>query len=238
MTPHIEASPGDFAKTVLMPGDPKRSRFIAENYLSDAHLVNDLRGVQGYTGIYKGSPVSVMASGMGIPSISIYSHELYTIYGVENIIRVGSAGALRKDLSLGSVVAAMGACTDSNVASLFSLGASFAPIADYTLLSTAVARADALGVPLYVGNIYCSDLFYDATERNLRFAELGVLAVEMETAGLYISAARTGKRAIAICSVSDNVITGEAMSGEARVTAFDDMIRIALETAHALNENK
>ena len=205
MTPHIEASPGDLAKTVLMPGDPKRSRFIAENYLSDAHLVNDLRGAQGYTG---------------------------------NIIRVGSAGALRKDLSLGSVVAAMGACTDSNVASLFSLGASFAPIADYTLLSTAVARADALGVPLYVGNIYCSDLFYDATERNLRFAELGVLAVEMETAGLYISAARTGKRALAICSVSDNVITGEAMSGEARVTAFDDMIRIALETAHALNENK
>ena len=234
MTPHIEASPGDFAKTVLMPGDPKRSRFIAENYLTDARLVNDLRGVQGYTGTYKGVPVSVMASGMGIPSISIYSHELFTLYNVDHIIRVGSAGALRPDLPLGGVVAAMGACTDSNVASQFELGASFAPIADYTLLETAVAKARELSVPLSVGNLYSSDLFYDTAERSLRLAKLGVLAVEMEVAGLYVSAASTGKKALALCSISDNVITGEAMSGEARVTAFKDMILIALEVAAAM----
>ena len=234
MTPHIEASPGDFAKTVLMPGDPKRSRFIAENYLTDARLVNDLRGVQGYTGTYKGVPVSVMASGMGIPSISIYSHELFTLYNVDHIIRVGSAGALRPDLPLGGVVAAMGACTDSNVASQFELGASFAPIADYTLLETAVAKARELSVPLSVGNLYSSDLFYDTAERSLRLAKLGVLAVEMEAAGLYVSAASTGKKALALCSISDNVITGEAMSGEARVTAFKDMILIALEVAAAM----
>lgn len=236
MTPHIEAKKGDFAKTVLMPGDPKRSAFIAKNYLESPRLVNDLRGVQGYTGNYKGVPVSVMASGMGIPSISIYAHELYTLYDVENIIRVGSAGALRPDMKLGSVVAAMSACTDSHVTSQLELGANFAPTADFTLLETAVLKARELDIQMPVGPIYSSDVFYDAADRSHRMAELGVLAVEMEAAGLYVVAAQTGKRALAICSISDNVITGEVMDGKNRETAFHDMITIALETARKMGE--
>ena len=235
MTPHIEAKTGDFAKTVLMPGDPKRSAYIAEHYLESRKLINVLRGVQGYTGSYKGIPVSVMASGMGIPSISIYAHELYNIYGVENIIRIGSAGALQANLKLGSVVAAMSACTDSNVTSQLELGAYFAPTADYTLLETAVSKARELGVSMPVGPVYSSDVFYDAANRTMRMAKLGVLAVEMEAAGLYIVAAQAGKRALAICSISDSPITGEAMDGKARETTFDDMIRIALETAGAMD---
>ena len=234
MTPHIEAKNGDFAKTVLMPGDPKRSAFIAETYLEEPRLVNNLRGVQGYTGTYKGVPVSVMASGMGIPSISIYAHELFTLYGVENIIRIGSAGALKEELQLGSVVAGMSACTDSNVTSQLELGAYYAPTADYTLLETAVQQARALGVTMPVGPIYSSDVFYDAANRAQRMAKLGVLAVEMEAAGLYVAAAQAGKRALAICSISDNVITGEAMNGKDRETTFHDMITIALETARSM----
>lgn len=235
MTPHIAAERGDFAKTVLMPGDPKRSAYIAEHFLEAPKLVNDLRGVQGYTGYYKDVPVSVMASGMGIPSISIYAHELYTFYGVENIIRVGTAGALREDLILGSVVAAMSACTDSNVTSQLDLGANFAPTADFTLLATAVHKAHEIGVNMPVGPVYSSDLFYDDLNRSVKMARLGVLAAEMEAAGLYVAAAQTGQRALAICSISDNVITGIAMDGKDRESAFRDMIVIALETAKAMD---
>ncbi|MBE6990456.1 MAG: purine-nucleoside phosphorylase [Ruminococcaceae bacterium] len=231
MTPHNNAPRGAFAKTVLMPGDPLRSRFIAEHFLTDPVLVNNVRGVQGYTGTYQGVPVSVMASGMGIPSIAIYSHELYTHYGVENIIRVGSAGALRAELALGSVVAAMGACTNSAFPEQYDLGGSFAPICDFALLTAAVEAAAELGVPMPVGNLYSSDTFYDDADRNMRFAKMGVLAVEMEAAGLYCTAARDGRRALAICSISDNLVTGEELSPEDRQTTFTNMMRIGLAVA-------
>ena len=230
-TPHNEAKKGDFAKTVLMPGDPLRSKFIAETFLTDLKLVNNVRGVQGYTGLYKGVPVSVMASGMGMPSIGIYSYELYTQYDVENIIRVGSAGALRADLELGSVCAAMGSCTDSNFAQQYELGAAFAPICSYELLSAAVDSAKELGVKMPVGNLYSSDTFYDAAGRNMRFQKMGVMAVEMEAAALYCNAAYTGKRALAICSISDNLVTGEELSPADRQTTFTNMMKIALEVA-------
>ena len=217
-TPHNEAKKGDFAKTVLMPGDPLRSKFIAETFLTDLKLVNNVRGVQGYTGLYKGVPVSVMASGMGMPSIGIYSYELYTQYDVENIIRVGSAGALRADLELGSVVAGQ-------------LGGTFAPIADFDLLMAAVESAKELGVKMPVGNLYSSDTFYDAAGRNMRFQKMGVMAVEMETAALYCNAAYTGKRALAICSISDNLVTGEELSPADRQNTFTNMMKIALEAA-------
>lgn len=230
-TPHNNAALGDFGKTVLMPGDPLRAKFIAETFFDDPQLVNNVRGVQGYTGTYKGVRVSVMASGMGIPSIAIYSHELYTQYGVENIIRVGSAGAMRADMELGSVCAGMGACTNSNFASQYELGGTFAPICDYDLLAAAVESAKELGVTMPVGNLYSADTFYDAANRNPRFAKMGVLAVEMEAAGLYCTAAAAGKRALAICSISDNLITGEELSADTRQTAFTNMMKIALEVA-------
>lgn len=230
-TPHNNAKMGDFAKTVLMPGDPLRAKFIAETFLDDPKLVNNVRGVQGYTGTYKGVPVSVMASGMGIPSIGIYSYELYTQYGVENIIRVGSAGAMREDMELGSVMAGMGACTNSNFAEQYELGGSFAPICDFDLLMAAVESAKELGVKMPVGNLYSSDTFYDAAGRNMRFAKMGVMAVEMEAAGLYCTAAYTGKRALAICSISDNLITGKELNADDRQTTFTNMMKIGLEIA-------
>ena len=176
-TPHNEAKKGDFAKTVLMPGDPLRSKFIAETFLTDLKLVNNVRGVQGYTGLYKGVPVSVMASGMGMPSIGIYSYELYTQYDVENIIRVGSAGALRADLELGSVVAGQGACTNSSFADQYELGVHYAPIADFDLLMAAVESARELGVKMPVGNLYSSDTFYDAAGRNDRMRKLSLIHI-------------------------------------------------------------
>ena len=230
-TPHNNAKCGDFAKTVLMPGDPKRAKFIADNFLENPVLVNDVRGVQGYTGTYKGVPVSVMASGMGIPSIGIYSYELYTQYGVENIIRVGSAGAMREDMELGSVMAGMGACTNSRFAEQYELGGTFAPICDFELLMAAVESAKELGVKMPVGNLYSSDTFYDAAQRNMRFAKMGVMAVEMEAAGLYCTAAYTGKRALAICSISDNLITGRELNADERQTTFTNMMKIGLEIA-------
>ena len=230
-TPHNNAKMGDFAKTVLMPGDPLRAKFIAETFLENPKLVNNVRGVQGYTGTYKGVPVSVMASGMGIPSIGIYSYELYTQYDVENIIRIGSAGAMRADLELGSVVAGMGACTNSNFIDQYELGGSFAPICDFDLLMAAVESAKELGVKMPVGNLYSSDTFYDAAARNMRFAKMGVLAVEMEAAALYCNAAYTGKRALAICSISDNLITGEELDADARQNNFTNMMKIALNVA-------
>ena len=230
-TPHNNAAKGDFAKTVLMPGDPLRAKFIAETFLTEPKLVNNVRGVQGYTGTYKGVPVSVMASGMGIPSIGIYSYELYTQYDVDNIIRVGSAGAMRADLKLGSVVAGQGACTNSDFASQYELGGAYAPICDFELLMAAVESAKELGVRMPVGNLYSSDTFYDAAGRNIRYAKMGVMAVEMEAAGLYCTAAYTGKRAQAICSISDNLITGEELTADDRQTTFTNMMKIGLEIA-------
>ncbi len=230
-TPHNSAVKGDFAKTVLMPGDPLRAKFIAETFLDEPRLVNNVRGVQGYTGAYKGVPVSVMASGMGMPSIGIYSYELFTQYDVDNIIRVGSAGAIRADLKLGSIVAGMGACTNSNYAAQYGLNGTFAPIADFALLSAAVESAKELGLAMPVGNLYSSDTFYDASGSSLKWAELGVMAIEMEAAALYCNAAYTKKRGLTICSISDNIVTGEELSPEARQTGFADMMRVALETA-------
>ena len=230
-TPHIGCNPGDFARTVLMPGDPLRAKFIADTYLTDAKLVNNVRGVHGYTGTWQGKRVSVMASGMGMPSIGIYSYEMFTQYDVDNIIRVGSAGAIQKELTLGDVVAGMGACTNSNYAAQYGLGGTFAPIADFALLSAAVESAKELGVNMPVGNLYSSDTFYDASASSLKWAEMGVLAIEMEAAALYCNAAYTKKRGLSICSISDNIVTGEELSPEQRQTSFTAMMKIALETA-------
>lgn len=230
-TPHNAAGKGDFGKTVLMPGDPLRAQFIAETFLEVPALVNNVRGIQGYTGLYHGTRVSVMASGMGMPSIGIYSYELYDSYGVENIIRIGSAGAISDKLQLRDVVAAQGACTNSNFAHQYGLPGMFAPIADFTLLETAVAVAREQGVRMPVGNLLSSDTFYDAGESTMQWAKMGVLAVEMEAAALYMTAAFFGKRALALCSISDSVTTGEALSAEERQTMFTNMMKIALETA-------
>ena len=231
-TPHNNASKGDFAKTVLMPGDPLRAKFIAETFLTEPKLVNNVRGVQGYTGTYQGTPVSVMASGMGIPSIGIYSWELYNFYDVDNIIRVGSAGALADDLNLMDVVAGAGACTDSNFAHQFGLNGTFAPIADYTLLSQAVAAAAESGVTLHVGNVLSSDNFYnDGSDGPDQWKKMGVLAVEMEAAGLYMNAARAGKRALGLFTISDHIYRAEELTSEQRQNSFVQMITIALDTA-------
>jgi len=233
-TPHINAKPGDFAKTVLMPGDPLRSRFIAEHYLTDPVLVNDVRGVQGYTGTWQGCPVSVMASGMGMPSMGIYSYELYQVFGVENILRVGSAGALADDLRLRDLVLAMGASTDSNFAAQYGLKGQLAALADYGLLSAAAGACAQNGLPCRVGGVLSSDVFYnDDPDYNRRWARLGVLAVEMETAALYWNAARCGKRALAICTVSDHIFRGESLSSAERESSFTQMIEVALQTAAA-----
>ena len=231
-TPHIAAKAGDIAKTVLMPGDPLRSKFIAETFLENPVLVNNVRGVQGYTGTWKGVPVTVMASGMGIPSIGIYSWELYNFYDVDNIIRVGSAGALADDLNLMDVVAGAGACTDSNFAHQFGLNGTFAPIADYTLLSQAVAAAAANGVTLHVGNVLSADNFYDdGSDGPDQWKKMGVLAVEMEAAGLYMNAARAGKRALGLFTISDHIYRAEELTSEQRQNSFVQMITIALDTA-------
>ena len=235
-TPHIAASPEDFAKTVLMPGDPLRSKFIAENFLTDAKLINNVRGVQGYTGTYDGHRVTVMASGMGIPSIGIYSWELFNVFGVDNIIRIGSAGSINLDVKVRDLVFAMGASTNSNYARQFELPGTFAPVADYTLLKTAVARAEELNASFHVGNILSSDTFYDAQEdANDRWIAMGVLAIEMETAGLYMNAAKAGKRALGMFTVSDHILTGEALSAEERQNSFTQMMEVALKTAVALD---
>lgn len=230
-TAHNEAAPGAFAKTVLMPGDPLRAKFIAETYLENALLVNNVRGIQGYTGAYKGVPVSVMASGMGMPSIGIYSHELFHVYGVENIIRVGSAGAISPKLRLRDVVMAQAACTNSNYAHQYGLSGTLAPIADYTLLETAVAVARRMGVEPPVGSLLSSDVFYNKAGDTLKWGEMGVLAVEMETAALYWNAAQAGRRALTICTISDSIVTGEELPPEDRQSTFTRMMEIALETA-------
>ena len=230
-TPHIAAKPGDFAKTVLMPGDPLRSKFIAETFLENPVLVNNTRGVQGYTGTYKGKKVSVMASGMGMPSIGIYSYELFNYYDVENIIRVGTAGVIRPDLKVRDIVIGQGACTNSNYANQFELPGTFAPICSYELLKKAVDAAEKMGVTPVVGNLYSSDAFYDDSMGLSKWQKMGVLAVEMEAAALYMNAARAGKNALAICTISDNPFTGEVTTAEERQMTFTKIMEIALEIA-------
>lgn len=234
-TPHIKANPQDFAKTVLMPGDPLRSKFIAENFLENPVLVNDVRGIQGYTGTYNGIPVSVMASGMGMPSIGIYSYELFNFFGVENIIRIGSAGGLADGIQLRDIIIGMGACTNSSYQNQYNLNGIYAPIASYDLLSRAIEEANALGVTYHVGNLLSSDVFYHADPSfNEAWRKMGVLGIEMEAAALYMNAAAAGKRALAICTVSDHVLRGEALDTESRQTSFTDMIKIALRIASSI----
>ena len=243
-TPHISAAPGDFGKTVLMPGDPLRSKFIAENFLENPVLVNNVRGVQGYTGTYKGVKVSVMASGMGMPAIGIYSHELYNAYGVENIIRVGSAGSIQENINLYDLVIAQGACTDSNYAHQFHIPGTYAPIASYELLSAVVEAAKAAGATYHVGNVNSSDVFYgdhvgvpEGLDSVYGLKKMGVMALEMEAAALYMNAARYGKRGLCICTISDHLLTGEETTAAERQTAFTTMMKVALDVAVAM-ENK
>ena len=234
-TPHIKAVPGDFAKTVLMPGDPKRSRFVAENFLSDFRLVNDVRGVGGYTGTYKGVPVSVMASGMGMPSMGIYSYELYSFFGVENIIRIGSAGGMAEDIRLRDIIVASEAVTDSNFKEQFGLQRSHSERASESLLESAVSVSESLSIPVRPGALLSSDAFYSAGEsKNAKWIEYGALGVEMEAYALYTVASHLGRRALAICTVSDHVITGESLSADERERSFTDMITLALNTAISL----
>ena len=230
-TPHNNANIDDFAKTVLMPGDPLRAKFIAENFLEDPVLVNGVRGINGYTGMYDGKIVSVMASGMGMPSIGIYSYELFNFYGVENIIRIGSAGAISDEVNLRDIVIGMAACTNSNYAAQFALPGTYAPIADYKLLRQAVEVAEERGVDVKVGNLLSSDTFYDDSERLSDWRKMGVLAVEMESAALYMNAARSGKNALCICTVSDCPFTGESCTAEERQNTFTEMIEIARKVA-------
>ena len=232
-TPHINAPAGAFAPTVLMPGDPLRARYIAEHYLENAQLVNNVRGVQGYTGTYKGKRVSVMASGMGMPSIGIYSYELFNFYGVENIIRVGSAGALSDKLALRDVVAAMSAYTDSNYGSQFGYRGTLAPCCSYKLLGAAMEAADRLGCHMVPGPIASHDGFYSQGEYNSTpiLQKLGVLCVEMESYALYLNAAAAGKKALALLTISDNPATGEGLTAQQRQETFTDMMKIALEIA-------
>ena len=230
-TPHINvADEIGFGKTVLMPGDPLRSKFIAENFLENPVLVNNVRGVHGYTGYYKGVKVSVMASGMGMPAIGIYSHELFNFFGVENIIRVGSAGSIQDHVNLYDIVIAQGACTDSNFAAQFHFPGTFAPIASYELLSEAVKAAEANGARYHVGVPEGLDSVYG-------LKKMGVMALEMEAAALYMNAARYGKRALCICTISDHVLKGVETTSEERQTAFTQMMKVALDVAVAM-ENK
>lgn len=231
-TPHINAKPGDFGKTVLMPGDPLRAKVIAENFLTNPVLVNNVRGVQGYTGEYKGVKVSVMASGMGMPSIGIYSYELFNFFEVDNIIRVGSAGGMQEDVHVRDLVIGMGASTNSSYGSQFGLPGSFSAIASYPLMAAAIESAKENGANYHVGNILSSDTFYsDDTEASAKWRKLGVMAVEMEAAALYMNAARAGKNALAILTISDHLLTGEATTAEERQNSFTQMMEVALETA-------
>ncbi len=230
-TPHIKSEAKDIAKTVLMPGDPNRSKFIAETFLTDAKLFNNVRGVQGYTGFYKGKRVSVMASGMGQPAIGIYSYELFNFFDVENIIRVGSCGSFDPDLNLMDIVIAQGACTNGNYASQYRLPGTFCPIADFGLLRDAVDACEKKGVNYKVGNIFSSDTFYDDANSGMDWAKMGVLGVEMESAALYCNAARLKKKALCICSVSDSFVKEGILTPEERETGLTNMIEIALEIA-------
>lgn len=231
-TPHIAANLGDFAETVLMPGDPKRSRFIAENFLEGAKLVNDVRGVQGYTGTYKGKKVSVMASGMGQPAIGIYSYELYNAFDVQSIIRVGTCGSFFEELPLGSIILAQGACTNGNYAIQYRLPGTYAPVADFDLLRRAAEVCEQRNLTYRVGNVFSADMFYDDAHSDMDWAKMGVLGVEMESAALYCNAARAGKKALCMCTVSDCFVgNGAKMTVEQRQNSLLDMIEVALTIA-------
>ncbi len=232
-TPHINLKEGTaFAKTVLMPGDPLRAKMIAETFLENAVLINNVRGIHGYTGTYKGHKVSVMASGMGMPSIGIYSYELYNFFGVENIIRVGSAGGLAEGVELRDIVIGMGANTNSDFSSQYGVTGTIAPTCSFELLKAAVDVSEKMGIKVKVGNLLSSDIFYNADENcNKKWADVGSLAVEMEAAALYLTAMKAKKRALAICTVSDLPFTGEGCSAEERQNTFTDMMKIALQVA-------
>ena len=237
-TPHILATPEDFGQTVLMPGDPLRSQYIAQNFLENAKLVNNVRGVQGYTGYYKGVKVSVMASGMGMPAIGIYSYELFNAFGVRNIMRVGSAGSMDLNVKVRDIVIAQGACTNSDFAHQYHLDGTFAPIASFDMLRKSVEACEEIGATYHVGNILSSDNFYgddegvpEALNPGYCWRKMGVMATEMEAAALYMTAARWKKNALCICTISDHLLTGEALSPEERQTSFREMMQVALETA-------
>ncbi len=234
-TPHIKAEKGDFAKTVLMPGDPLRAQHIAENFLTDAVLVNNVRGICGYTGQYRGERVSVMASGMGMPSMGIYSYELYHFFDVENIIRVGSVGSMQADVHLRDLIIAVSASTNSNYMAQYGLPGVYAPTASFALVRKAVEVAEKGGYSYHVGNVLTSDCFYDDDpQANAQWRKLGVMGVEMETAALYMNAARVGKRALSVLTVSDSLITGEATDSDERQVGFNKMIALALDVAVTL----
>ena len=227
-TPHIGAQIGEIARTVLMAGDPLRAKFMAENFLDNPVQFNGIRGMLGFTGTYKGRRVSVMGHGMGIPSIGIYSYELYNFYDVETIIRIGSAGAYSRDMHVGDLILAMGACTDSNYGAQYELPGTFAPIADFNLLEGAVDACKRLGIRYKVGNVLSSDVFYSDNPHADKWMKMGVLAVEMEAAALYMNAARAGKKALTICTISDHVILDENTTPEEREKTFTNMMEVAL----------
>ncbi|HAN21551.1 MAG: purine-nucleoside phosphorylase [Clostridiales bacterium GWF2_36_10] len=227
-TPHNKAGVNQIASTVFMPGDPLRAEYISKNYLTDAVKVTEVRNMYGFTGKYNGKDVTVMGHGMGMPSVGIYTYELYNFYNVDNIIRIGSAGGLADDVNLRDLVIGMGACTDSNFAWQYGLPGTFAPIADFSLLQKAVASAEKLNVNVKVGNIISTDVFYSPKEANEKWRSMGVLAVEMEAAALYMNAAKSGKKALCICTISDHLFKEEQLSVEERQTGFDDMIKVAL----------
>ena len=227
-TPHIGAKYGEIAETVIMAGDPLRARFMAEKYLDNPVCINEVRGMLGFTGTYKGKRVTMMGHGMGMPSIGLYTYELYNFYGVKTIIRVGSAGAYRKELHLGDLVLAEGACTDSNYADQYQLDGMFAPIADFDLLRKAADICDNMGLNYMVGNVVSSDLFYRENPNTKGWIKMGVLAVEMEIAALYMNAARSGNRALGILTISDHILTGEKTTAEQRQTTFTNMMEVAL----------
>ncbi|MFG6159491.1 purine-nucleoside phosphorylase [Halomonas sp. 1390] len=230
-TPHINAERGDFADTVLMPGDPLRARYIAETFLDEAREVNTVRSMSGYTGTYQGRPISVMGHGMGIPSVSIYAKELITEYDVTRLIRVGSCGAVRDDVAVRDVVIGLGACTDSGVNRTRFAGMDFAATADFELTRHAADAAAALGVPVKVGNLFSADLFYDPRpETAALLKRYGIVGVEMEAAGLYGVAAEFGARAATVCTVSDHILKGDSLSSAERQSTFDEMMKIALDS--------
>ncbi|PAU55881.1 purine-nucleoside phosphorylase [Pseudomonas sp. PIC25] len=229
-TPHISAQPGDFAETVLMPGDPLRAKMIADTYLSDVQQVNGVRNMLGFTGSFNGQRISVMGSGMGIPSLSIYAHELFSQYGVQRIVRIGSCGSVQPGVRVRDLVIAMGASTDSAVNRKRLAGFDFAALADYRLLERMVRRADAKGQAVHVGNVFSADLFYEpAPDLFNRMMRMGILAVEMEAAGLYGVAAELGRQALCVLTVSDHILEGEKLSAEERQETFHAMIELTLE---------